>query len=360
MIQPSTGPHLPDLPHSDGRAGWPWTIDAPTDAGATARPTVWPRLTIVTPSLNQAAYLEETIRSVLLQGYPNLEYLVIDGGSTDGSVQIIQKYEKWLTGWRSAPDSGQSQAINDGFRQSTGEWMAWMNSDDCYAPGALLSLVAQGMARDADLVIGQSVHFGARLARPVKRSVLPAAVAPNIYARTGSIIQPTVVWRRHLFETCGPLAEDLHYTMDWEFFIKCSERARIAFCDRVVALVRVHDLQKSASGSQRRWEEIYDIHHRYLPKSESEALERARGVITFIRDSVGRAARGRGPTALAARLLRGLFLVSGLYKLWRVPDETWVMHEALHIPLPKLVRDEYGSRRIVSAAEAVRIHEWRV
>ena len=96
-----------------------------------------PRISIVTPSFNQGQFLEETIRSVLEQGYPNLEYMVIDGGSTDGSIEIIRKYEKRLAYWTSEPDRGQADAINKGWRRATGEILAYLNSDDTYCPNAL-------------------------------------------------------------------------------------------------------------------------------------------------------------------------------------------------------------------------------
>src|SRR5712672_634542 len=96
-----------------------------------------PKISLVTPSFNQGSFLEETIRSVLDQNYPNLEYVVIDGGSTDGSVEIIKKYERRLTWWISAPDGGQYEAINKGFARTTGEIMAWLNADDKYLPWTL-------------------------------------------------------------------------------------------------------------------------------------------------------------------------------------------------------------------------------
>lgn len=94
----------------------------------------WPKISIVTPSFNQGQYIEETIRSILLQGYPNLEYIVIDGGSTDGAVDVIRKYEKWLTYWVSEPDKGQADAINKGLERCTGEIFNWINSDDILLP----------------------------------------------------------------------------------------------------------------------------------------------------------------------------------------------------------------------------------
>src|SRR5579862_8824120 len=100
----------------------------------------WPRITVVTPSFQQGRFLEETIRSVLGQGYPNLDYIVIDGGSTDQSVEIIQKYAAQLSYWVSEPDHGQANAVNKGFQRSTGEILGWLNSDDLLLPGALFTI----------------------------------------------------------------------------------------------------------------------------------------------------------------------------------------------------------------------------
>ena len=120
-----------------GQSGWPWTskFERPPD-GRTEELT-WPAITVITPSFNQSQYLEETIRSVLLQGYPRLQYIVIDGGSTDGSVALIQKYSSWLSAWVSEKDRGQSHAINKGFDIARGDVIGWLNSDDVYAEGAL-------------------------------------------------------------------------------------------------------------------------------------------------------------------------------------------------------------------------------
>ena len=115
------------------KSGWPWTKDSETHLLHMPDGAPWPKISIVTPSYNQAQYLEETIRSVLLQNHPNLEYIIIDDGSTDRSVEIIKKYSKYLTYWESVTDRGQSHAVNKGFQSSTGEIMAWLNSDENYA-----------------------------------------------------------------------------------------------------------------------------------------------------------------------------------------------------------------------------------
>ena len=131
-------PRLDDLPPAPaGCKGWPWTEgpELVPDTGPDGRS--WPVISIVTPSFNQGRFLEETIRSVLLQGYPSLEYIVMDGGSTDDSVDIIRKYEPWLMFWASGPDQGQSDAINKGFERATGAIWGYINSDDLYEPDAL-------------------------------------------------------------------------------------------------------------------------------------------------------------------------------------------------------------------------------
>src|SRR4051794_28341061 len=129
-------------PPPEGKTGWPWTNESGTGVSTFEKKEEWPRISIVTPSYNQGGYLEETIRSILLQGYPNLEYLVIDGGSSDESVDVIKKYERHLTYWESAKDRGQSDALNRGFKRATGEWVGWVNSDDLYLPNALATLMA--------------------------------------------------------------------------------------------------------------------------------------------------------------------------------------------------------------------------
>lgn len=139
---------------SAGHIGWPWAADAPARPRTDPADRHWPRISVVTPSYNQAGFLEATLRSVLLQGYPDLELIVIDGGSTDGSVDILRQYFPWLTYCCSEPDRGQSHAINKGFARATGEILAWLNSDDLYYPGAIWRAAEAMTESGSDIVIG--------------------------------------------------------------------------------------------------------------------------------------------------------------------------------------------------------------
>src|SRR5208283_3575458 len=138
------------------RSGWPWTVA--TAAPADLAHVRWPRISIVTPSYQQAAFVEECLRSVLLQDYPNLEYIVIDGGSRDGSREIIARYGPHLTYWQSEKDGGQGDAINQGFARATGEILGWVNSDDMLLPGALFAAAHEFLNGRPEIVYGDALN----------------------------------------------------------------------------------------------------------------------------------------------------------------------------------------------------------
>ena len=240
-------PTLSELPSPPpGKTGWPWTEESPQlpDTMPDGRP--WPRVRIVTPSYNQAQFIEETIRSVLLQGYPNLEYIIIDGGSTDGSVDIIRKYEKWLAYWVSEPDRGQADAINKGWRVAQGEIVGWLNSDDMYAPGAILTAVAFFQNNpDVDMVFSDCYIMDSRSQIIDVMRAREFDLAKQL--QTNLIPQPTVFFRRQILQTTGLLDATLHYIMDYEFWIRVGRRHKIQRIPSVLARFRVHQGTKSSS-----------------------------------------------------------------------------------------------------------------
>ena len=222
MMTPSPAAPLRDLPPPPtGRTGWPWAEEPPPLPALMPDGRPWPRISIVTPSYNQARFLEETIRSVLLQGYPNLEYLVLDGGSSDGSDTIIRRYAPWLAYWRSERDTGQAAAIAEGLRRATGEIMAYLNSDDRYQPGAL-ARVARFFAANPRAVFGNGDfnridEHGALIQRVF-------TTAPNRFltAHTAhhNIAQPASFWRRRAYERAGGVDPALRFCMDRDLFIR--------------------------------------------------------------------------------------------------------------------------------------------
>ena len=221
-----------------------------------------PRISIVTPSYNQAAFLEETIRSVLLQGYEDLEYIIIDGGSTDGSVEIIRKYEPWLAYWTSERDRGQCHAINKGLERCTGTYFNYVNSDDTLLPGALHA-VADGFSRypSADLVHGKCVladRDGVTKSTHQGRGRDFVEMFENLVA--GNSLHPLAVFfRRDAIVEAGAYSEHLHHEMDSELWFRLLDRRRseVRSIDAALGMFRCYPDQKSAS--HRRIDELLAV-----------------------------------------------------------------------------------------------------
>ncbi len=212
-----------------------------------------PKITVVTPSFNQARFLERTILSVLGQRYPRLEYIIVDGGSSDGSVAVIERFSNRLASWISEPDRGQADAINKGFDRSTGEVLAWLNSDDTYTPGALLA-VGRAFASDPEMdVLHGNVHVidaeDRRLA--TNKSVPFRARACLLEAQT--LPQSSTFWRRDLFFRAGKLNPDLHYVLDPDLWLRFAGLgARFVRTRAVLSNYRDHPFERKCAGSYTR------------------------------------------------------------------------------------------------------------
>lgn len=243
------------------------------------------QISIVTPSFNQGHFLEETIKSVLEQNYPNLEYIIIDGGSNDESVDVVKKYTNQLAYWVSEPDRGQSHAINKGFGRCTGDIIAWINSDDLYLPGTF-SFIADFFANnpDVDLVYGDAEIIDETGKFLMHRKELSTDYLMGFLVGWGFLIpQPAAFWRKSVLEHMGYLNEAFHYAMDYEFWQRTAEQKKIQHITRTFARQRYHRKAKTLhmpkdprfiSEIDRLRKQAYDrlnIHH-ILPYSLSPVI----------------------------------------------------------------------------------------
>ncbi len=269
-------PNLSTLPPPPpGKTGWPfdrvqdkaWAEDSPQLPDGSP----WPRISVVTPSYNQGQFIEETIRSVLLQGYPDLEYIIIDGGSTDASVDIIRKYEPWLAYWVSEPDRGQSHAINKGLAVSTGDVLAYLNADDVYEPGALAA-VARCFDEhpEADLVYGNGSLIGAD-GQDIREVQIEYESSLALAYGRGGLLQPSVFWRRRLYERIGPFDEELHYALDYDYWLRASKIAVFQHLPQRLSRARRHESSKTSQGWLNFTREGFRIYDRYWQGEERSA-----------------------------------------------------------------------------------------
>jgi len=214
-----------------------------------------PRITLVTPSFNQASFLEATIRSVLDQAYPDLEYIVIDGGSTDGSVEIIRKYEDRLAFWTSQRDKGQTDAIGRGFSRATGEIMNWLNSDDLLAPGALshIAQLAEATPRAAILAAATESFVDGHFNGLRVKSIPTNLTVDGFLFRNGLPVQrhqPGIFFRRDPYERIGGFQNNYHICMDVDLHLRMvAAGGEVAYSERTVAFFRRHEASKTQGGS---------------------------------------------------------------------------------------------------------------
>ena len=253
-------------PAPAGSEAWPWSVPKHDPPLLQVPGMQLPKISLITPSFNQAAYLEETIRSVLLQRYPNLEYIIVDGGSADGSVDIIKKYAPWLARWSSGPDKGQSDAINRGFRISSGDIVSWLCSDDLLRPDALWKVAFEFMREpEMDVLVGACrLQYDCDGGRIHDSAVVGAEWESHPYS--DGIWQPSCFFRRSAVAREFLVDENLHYCMDRELWCHFVQNERNWWrSDEVLSHYRYTGANKSVVGNDAIIDELVVLFNRHAP-----------------------------------------------------------------------------------------------
>lgn len=251
-------PRLEELPTPPaGKTGWPWTEECAPLSAKQDDGSPWPTISIVTPSFNQARFFEATVRSVLLQGYPSLEYIIIDGGSRDDSVEIIKRYERWIFHWVSETDRGQSDAINKGLKVASGDWVAWQNSDDVYFKEVLKSF-AEATSRHprADLIIGNMMLID-ESDRSIRELCYVKPTYRALLAEGMVLTNQAAFWRRSMHDRLGWLNADLDFSFDYEWFLRLTRHVKTAHVNAIWGGLRIHGETKT----NRDWEKSHQYHN---------------------------------------------------------------------------------------------------
>ena len=221
-----------------------------------------PLVSIVTPSFNHAGFIEATIQSVLAQVYPRIEYMVVDGGSSDGTVDVIKKYASQLSWWVSEKDKGQTDAINKGFACAKGDILAWLNSDDTYEPGAVSAAVKYLQEHPEVGMVYGDCNFINENGNVIGR--FNAAQTDYRLLRQGyvHIPQQTMFFRRELWEQVGPLDPSFYFAMDYDLWTRIASRSLIQYVPQMWANFRLHTSGKTIAADDRCWPEMIRVHYR--------------------------------------------------------------------------------------------------
>lgn len=278
-------PQLNELPAPPaGKTGWPWTAASDPQPKFLRDESAWPKISVVTPSYNQGQFIEETIRSVLLQGYPNLEFIIIDGGSTDNTLDVIKKYEHWISYWVSEPDNGQGNAINKGLKKTTGDILFWLNSDDIVLPKAF-SIVGNIFLSDPTvlLISGQanvinSIGETTGMVKSYFYSWEELITNPG-----NSIRQISTFFSRQLYEEVGSIDEDLDISLDKELMALYSMHTTPLVIQDVLSAFRAHQSSKTGKNLLAGYMETDRSRKRLLRNSSLRKVYRRRSSDNWVR-----------------------------------------------------------------------------
>ena len=221
-----------------------------------------PLVSIITPSFNQARYIEATIQSVLMQDYPNIEYIIVDGGSQDGTVDVIKKYEGRIAWWVSEQDKGQTDAINKGFARAQGQILAWLNSDDTYEPGAISAAVRYLQEHpEVGMVYGDCnfINEDGYVIGKFGSAQTDYRLLRQGYAH---IPQQTMFFRADLWKQVGPLDPSFYFAMDYDLWTRLATRTELKYVPQTWANFRLHTTGKTIMADDRCWPEMVRVHYR--------------------------------------------------------------------------------------------------
>jgi len=278
------GPYIPT--HWKQHPNWPRLRPIDLYPPRTPAGGEWPLISVVTVSYNQASFIEETLRSVIAQGYPNLEYIVVDGGSTDGSAEIIKRYASHLSWWISERDGGQSEALNKGFRRARGEILTWLNSDDRLAPGCLFQVATTYLNHRPDLIVGRCARIMDPDLRPnhLHGCKLPLGEVTRLplarlldldgaWLQGHFFHQPEVFFTRDIFDRAGShVREDLYYSMDYDLWVRMAKaQATVLTIPEVIAIFRQHGAQKTGGNDLPYLPELRTVNAGYLAENSTPA-----------------------------------------------------------------------------------------
>lgn len=229
----------------------------------------YPKISIVTPSFNQGLFLEATIISVLGQNYPCLEYIIMDGGSTDNSLEIIKRYSDRLFYWVSEKDGGQSDAINKGFKIASGQILMWLNSDDLLMPGAFEIILKKIDLNATNIYFGNCIHFKNKNGIDCYGSDVVKYHHDYSLENLDYIIQPSSFWTKSTWEQVGVLNQEMIYAFDWEWYLRAKEK-NVLFIPFIecLSLYRIHENHKSGTGGSIRNNELAVVYKKFSPSNE--------------------------------------------------------------------------------------------